>query len=165
MSKPGSEETPKHAKQRKLRAREAEVDERAAEIAQMMAAGQWVTGQSHMALSKKWGAELEAVKHAAQRAGQALRVLMHTDKEELRARNAAHLEGLAADAHAAGEFRAAVSARDSIAKLLGLNAPEKHEHAVVVAQYEQLPRAGKAQWLRDKATALLAEADRLDGDE
>ncbi len=39
-----------------------------------------------------------------------------------------------------------------------------HEHAVVVAQYESLPAAGKAAWLRERAEKMLAEAKRLEAD-
>lgn len=119
-----------------------------------------------MELAKRWAVDLEVVKHAAQRAGQALRVLMQVDKEELRARNAAHLEGLAADAHAAGEFRAAVSARDSIAKLLGLNAPEKHEHRVSAEQFSAMPPAEQRAKLLEARAAIderLRALDELEG--
>jgi len=129
---------------------------------QLMASGRWVGGRSHQELAERWGVALSEVQHVAQRAGQALRVLMLVDREDLRARNAAHLETLAVDAHQAGEFGDAVRARAEMGKLLGLNAPEKHEHAVVVAQYEQLAPPQQAAWLRERAARLLAEAERLE---
>jgi hypothetical protein len=153
-------------KQVQSRARAREVsDQRTAHIMDLMANGRWVTGRSHQALAEEWGCEVGEVEHVAQRAGQALRVLMLVDRDDLRARNAAHLESLAADAHAAGEYGDAVRARAEMSKLLGLNAPEKHEHAVVVAQYERLAPPQRAAWLRERAQVMLAEAARLEAAE
>ena len=46
-------------------------------------------------------------------------------------------------------------------KLLGLNAPEKHEHAHTQAQteWEQLPPAERPAWLRAQAARFLAAAE------
>jgi hypothetical protein len=152
----------RHEKQDQLRARARVVDERSAHVLAMMATGRWVTGASHAALAEEWKLDAGEVAHIAQRAGQALRVLMLVDRDDMRARNAATLEAIAAEAKACGEYGDAVRALAEQGKLLGLNAPEKHEHAVVVAKYEQMQPTERAEWLRERARLMLEEADRLD---
>lgn len=148
----------RHQRQNQLRARARLVDERAAEVAGLMADGRWVTGKSHAELAERWGCDMEEVRHVAQRAGQALRVLMLTDRESLRARNAATLEAIVADARADGEHQAAVAALNSQAKLLGLNAPERHEVATVQAVEAMTPEAKLAR-VREQI-AVLQELER-----
>jgi len=148
------------------RARPHDVSAMVSEIAGMMSNGQWVTGRSHQAMAAREGVTVSAVERWAAEAGRVLRSLTSAQREELQARNAAHLEALAADAHAAGEFGDAVRARAEMAKLLGLNAPEKHQHAHVVASYEQLePKQKRAQLVEAIAAlqAELAELDAIDG--
>lgn len=128
----------------------------------MMTAGEWRTGQSHALLAARYGVAPATVRHWSAQASQLIRLSMG-DGEEVRARLAAMLEGYAATAMESTDVRAATGAVRTLAELLGL-ITQRHEHAVVVAQYEQLPRQGKAQWLRDKAAALLAEAERLEAE-
>lgn len=130
------------------------------EIAELMACGQWVTGRSHHAMAAREGVELSTVRGWATEAGRMLRALSSTEREELQARNAAHLEALAADAHAAGEFGDAVRARAEMAKLLGLNAPERSEVTVKAPAPAQDPRERLEQVI-GAIKALEAEADRL----
>lgn len=137
-----------------------------------MTSGQWRTGVSHAELALKYGVAPSTVKNWSTEASRLIRLSMG-EGEEVRARISAMLENFASVAMAregrtmAGEaypnpdVKAATAAVKTLAEVLGL-ITQKHEHAVVVANYEQLPRAGKAQWLRDKAAALLAEADRLE---
>lgn len=148
------------------RERAREVDRVVAGIVGLMSSGQWVTGRSHAQIASAEGVSVDRVKDWATEAGRILRVLAMVDADDLRARNAAHLEALAADAHAAGEFGDAVRARAEMAKLLGLNAPERHqhEHAHLVAQVEQMPPRERAAWLRERAAKLLAMAERLEDD-
>lgn len=143
------------------RARANEVDRIVAGIVDDMASGRWVTGRSHRALATEHGVSVSRVEDWATEAGRLLRVLMLVDREDLRARNAAHLETLAVDAHMAGEFGDAVRARAEMGKLLGLNAPEKHEHAHTQAQaeWEQLPARDRPAWLRAQAARFLAAAE------
>ena len=168
MSEPKSELT------RGTPGRKPITDSRVLEVMRIMTAGQWRTGVSHAELAEKYKCSPETVKHWSSQASQLIRLSMG-DGEEVRARLAAMLESFASTAMAregvtmAGDtypnpdVKAATGAVKTLAELLGLMV-QKHEHAVVVAQYEQLPRAGKAQWLREKATALLAEADRLEAE-
>lgn len=145
----------------RVRDEAAPTDSRVLEVMRMMTAGEWRTGPSHVLLAEKYGVAESTVRNWATQASQLIRLSMG-DGEEVRARLAGMLETLAGDAMKS-DPRAATAAVKTLAELLGL-ITQKHEHAVVVAQYEQLPRAGKAQWLRDKAAALLAEAERLEAE-
>lgn len=141
------------------------------EVMRMMTAGEWRPGPSHVFLAAKHGVAESTVRNWSSQASQLIRLCMG-DGEEIRARIAAMLENAASvamarkgytmggDEYDNPDVKAATGALKALAEVLGL-ITQKHEHAVVVAQYEQLPRAQKAQWLRDKAAALLAEADRL----
>lgn len=158
----------RHAKQDRLRARAREVDERAAHVLELMATGRWLPGSSHAELARTWGVTDSEVQHVAQRAGQALRVLMLVDREDMRARNAAHLAVIASDAHQAGEYGDAVRAIAEQGKLLGLNAPERSQVEVKAdprQQYEAMPRPERVRWLRENIAELQALLDaELDAD-
>lgn len=155
------------------RAREGNADAGVARCAELMTTGAWLTGKSHTLVAEEYGVSVRTVETWASTASRAIRVAMG-DGEEIRGRLAVLLETyaksamdrqgytMAGEAYPNPDVKAATGAVKTLAELLGL-ITQKHEHAVVVAQYEQLPRAGKAQWLRDKASALLAEADRLEG--
>lgn len=144
-----------------------------ARCAELMTTGQWATGKSHALVAEEFNVSVRTVETWASTASRAIRVALG-DGEEIRGRLAVLLESyahtamsregrtMAGDPYPNPDVKAATGAVKTLAELLGL-ITQKHEHAVVVAQYEQLPRAGKAHWLRDKAAALLAEADRLEG--
>jgi hypothetical protein len=55
------------------------------------------------------------------------------------------------------------SLADVVTKIVGARAPERHEHAHVVASYEAMPVQDKAKWLRAKSAELTALADELEG--
>lgn len=146
-------------------------DRLVAEIAGLMSSGQWVTGRSHQALAAREGVELATVRAWAAEASRVLRGLTAAELEDLRAQNRAHLEALAADAHAAGEYGDAVRARAEMAKLLGLNAPERVDMTVKaparpqdaseeLAQVEEAIQALEAR--RDELRAALAIPVRTD---
>lgn len=153
------------------RAREAQED-RVLEVMRIMTAGQWRTGVSHVELAQKHGVSPSTVKNWAAEASRLIKLSMG-DGEEVRARIASMLENFASvamaregytmggDAYPNPDVKAATAAVKTLAEVLGL-ITQKHEHAVVVANYEQMPRASKAQWLREKAAVMLAEADRLE---
>lgn len=159
------------------RARAREVDALVAEIAERMVSGKWVAGRSHRELAEREGATVDAVEKWAADAGRMLRMLSPAEREDLRARNAARLDMLYDMAVSAvrvvptgdgdsevvpqPDVRGAVAALAEQGKLLGLNAPEQHQHAHVVATYEQLdPRQKRAQ-LVEAIAALQAELDAL----
>jgi hypothetical protein len=149
-------------------------DEGVARCAELMTGGEWITGESHKLVAEEFDVSVRTVETWASTASRAIRVAMG-DGEEIRARLALLLESYAkkamdrvgvtmgGDTYPNPDVKAATGAVKTLAELLGLMV-QKHEHAVVVAQYEQLPRAGKAQWLRDKAAALLTEAERLEAE-
>jgi len=144
------------------RERAHQVDRIVAGIVERMVSGEWVAGKSHRELAEAEKVSVDRVKDWATEAGRCLRILAMTDKEDLRARNQARLDMVFSSALTDGAHAAAVGALAEQARLLGLNAPEKHEHAVVVAQYEQLAPPQQAAWLRERAARLLAEAERLE---
>lgn len=99
------------------------IDNIVVRVAEAMASGQWVTGESHRELAKEHSASLDTVMGWAASASRLLRIMQRADVEDLRARNAAHLETLARDAHRDGDFGAAVRAIDTAARLQGLIQP------------------------------------------
>ena len=132
-------------------------------IAEVMRRGQWVRGDSCIPLAKEWGVEIKTVEIHAAEAWR--RVCAEADDASAaRPTIAGTLATSLAQAAEAREYKAVASLADVWSKVVGARAPERHEHAVVVAQYEALPAAGKAAWLRERAAAMLAEAARLEVD-
>lgn len=157
------------------RDRRDQVDAVVAEIVADMMAGRWLGHPNVQALAKKHGVSPERVKDWSAEAGRCVRVMDLVDRESLlaihRARMAARAEmaiALHDEAKASEEFSAAVGAlaswreedRDE-RKLLSLNPPEKHQHAHVVATYEQLEPAAKRAQLVEAIAALQAELAAL----
>ena len=60
-------------------------------------------------------------------------------------------------ADSAGNFRAIASLAETYTKVIGARAPERHEHAVIIAQFDSLNREGKIEWI-DKRISKLQEA-------
>lgn len=154
-------------------ARAGQADEGVRRCAQMMADGTWETGVSHDALAKEFGVSPRTVETWASTASRVIKIAMG-DGEDLRARLALMLErhervamqrigvSMKGESYPNPDVKAATAAVKTLAELMGL-VTQKHEHAHVVASYEQLPREAKAKFLRDKAAQLIAEADRLEG--
>jgi len=127
----------------------------------MMRAGQWTPGETGRVLAKSFGVPLTTVEHYAAEAWR--RVCAEADDAaKARPTIAGTLATSLSQAAAEREYKAVASLADVWSKVVGARAPERHEHAVVVAQYEALPPAGKAAWLRERAAAMIAEADRLE---
>lgn len=63
-------------------------------------------------------------------------------------------------------FKVVGTLADVWSKVIGARAPERHEHAVVVAQFDSLSKQGKVVWLEERI-AKLEEAKRalLESDE
>jgi hypothetical protein len=139
------------------RARAREYDEKVVEVLKLMSTGRWADGRSHQELAEKHGVSLEAVQKWANDAGRHLRILQTQDANVLRARNAAHLEAIAVDAHEMDDYSAAIRAREAMAKLLGLNAPEKVQHTVS-ADLDAMEPLERAAWYEAKAAELLEAA-------
>lgn len=147
----------------RARARRDDVDERVSHIEDLMRDLAWVRGKTNRALAEEWGCSVDAVNDYAAEAGRRLRSEV-TDASEVTATVAATLRANLAQASEAREFKAVASLADVWTKIVGARAPERHEHAVVVAQYERMPPKQRAEWLRDRAATMLAEAERLDAE-
>jgi hypothetical protein len=150
-----------------------------AEIADLMASGRWTAGKSHRAMAEREGTTVEAVKKWANQAGRMLRLLNEHDLEERRARNAATLDSIVeqamgyqkviptddgAEVVPQPDLRTAVSAIAEQGKLLGLNAPEKHQHAHVVATYQAADKPARLAQLREALEAIHAEIAQLEAE-
>lgn len=117
------------------RARE-DADEGVRECLRLMTSGQWVAGQSHEEVAAKHGVSPATVKNWATNASRIIRLATDEAKEDIRARLVATLDnivktamqkqgcavGKTGEAHYfdAPDLRAAVSAVETSAKLLGL---------------------------------------------
>lgn len=153
------------ATQSVTRARAADTPEmviRVEHIADMMRTGLWVRGQSAIPLAKEWGVAVATVERYS---AEASRVVAREvqDPEALKTEVATVLRENLHRASRASEYKAVASLADVVTKITGARAPERHEHAHVVASYEAMPAADKSKWLRAKAAELIEEADRLDG--
>jgi hypothetical protein len=90
---------------------------------------QWRTGLSHLELSEKWGVNPEVVKNDAGEASRRLRTDGDEFDEAERQLMLARLEHITEDALKAKNHKAAISALELRANVLGLKAPQKVEVA------------------------------------
>ncbi len=145
----------------RVRATSAVVEERIGRIRGVMRAGMWRRGESSLDLAQEWGVALATVEGYAAEAWR--RVCAEADDAEVaRPTIAGTLSTALTQAADAREYRAVAALADTWSRVVGARAPERVEHAVVVAQYEALPREGKVAWLRERAARMLAEAQRLE---
>jgi hypothetical protein len=108
----------------------------------IMRAGRWVPGESGKALAESWGLPLTTIEHYTKEAWR--RVCAEAnDAVEARPTIAGTLATSLAQAAEEREYKAVASLADVWSKVVGARAPERHEHAVVVANYEALPPSGK----------------------
>lgn len=135
------------------RARAREVDTIVAGIVDLMTRGKWVTGRSHQELAQTHGVSVSRVEDWATEAARCLRVMGLVDKEAVIAQHRAHIAErasrfvrIADAAEEVTEFGPAIAAlsgwgaeNDREARLLGLNAPSKHEVASIVCVLESAP--------------------------
>jgi hypothetical protein len=141
----------------------AEMASRIETIANMMRAGAWNRGRSAEGLAETWGVAVSTVENYSAEAWR--RVCAESDDAaKARPTIAGTVSTSMAQAAAAGNFRGVAALADVWSKVVGARAPEKHQHQVVVAQFDALPPAGKVTWLRERAAALLEEAARLEGE-
>lgn len=143
--------------------------------AQLMADGAWETGRSSELVAAEYGVSPRTAETWASTASRLLRLAMG-EGDDLRARLALMLERhervamsrvgvtMGGEEYSNPDVKAATTAVKTLAELMGL-VTQRHEHAVVVTQYEALPRTGKVAWLRERSEALAAEADRLEADD
>lgn len=147
----------------RARASTAEVASRVQTIANIMRAGAWRRGESSEPLAELWGVEKATVEGYS---AEAWRLVCGEADDAVQARPTIAGTVSVALAQAAEErnYKGVAALADVWSKVVGARAPEKHQHQVVVAQFEALPPAGKVVWLRERAAALLEEADRLEAD-
>lgn len=145
----------------RVRATPTETAERVERIAEMMRIGVWVRGDSAPMLAREWGLAVATVEGLS---AEASRVVAREvrDPEGLKTEVATVLRENLHRASRASEYKAVASLADVVTKIMGARAPERHEHAHVVASYEAMPAADKVKWLRAKAAELVAEADRIE---
>lgn len=143
------------------RATPTTVSERVERIAGLMRRLEWQRGETAPVLAKEWGLAVNTVEQLASEASRMVAREV-TDPDGLKVEVASVLRANLHRASQAGEFKAVASLGDVVTRIVGARAPERHEHAHVVAHFDALPPPEKARWLREKAAAMLAEADRIE---
>lgn len=135
-----------------------------------MVAGKWDGVASLHALAAEWGVPLTL---AAEYARDARRLLRQSGSDQREENVAEHVAGLQSIKRSALEqprpdFRAALSACEQIATVLGLNAPKRIEAAIVhdvtdpaiaAAKHEALARALREQMPEESAPQLAEVND------
>jgi hypothetical protein len=134
----------------------AETASRVRTIAEVMRRGDWIRGKSALAFAERWGI---SVKRAEQLSVEAWRlVCLEADSADaMRPEIAQILRQNLERADVAKNFRAIATLADAYTKIIGARAPERHEHAIVIAQFDSLNRTGKLEWI-DKRIEKLKEA-------
>ncbi len=139
------------------------VADRVERIVGMMQRGEWRRGESAPELAAEWGVATNTVE---QLSSEASRVVARevSDPDRVKVDVSTVLMRDLNRASACADFGSVARIGDVVTRIVGARAPERHEHAVVVAKYEALQPRQRAQWLRDRAATMLAEADRLDAE-
>lgn len=139
------------------------VAERVERIAGMMRRNEWVRGQSAGPLAAEWGLAENTV---TQLASEASRVVARevTDPQRVKEDVSIILMRDIERASAAAEFGDVARIADVVTKIVGARAPERHEHAHIVAQYEQLPVASRLERARAMAKSWAEEVARLEAE-
>lgn len=97
-------------------------------IIRMMVDGEWVTGKSAPRLAKEWNLSTNTIERDSAEASRRIRDLVTPqEREELKARYLAKLEGVLARALESGKFEAAKGILELEGKALGHFEPEKVE--------------------------------------
>lgn len=144
MGKPGKPRTAGRARVRE------DADAGVRHCLEMMVAGQWISGQSHAEVGKRYAVSPRTVEAWATSASRVLRLTIEGDVEDIRARMLATVDVILArsmgltvdngDGSATGygySAKDALSAIDVKAKLLGLMV-QKHEVAVTDEEAKKL---------------------------
>ena len=134
-------------------ASQAETAARVDEIYEMMRMGEWNRGKSGIDFAAKHGISESRVKQLAAEAWR--RVSKEADSpDEMRPEISGILRTNLAKADRVSNFRAIASLAETWSKIIGARAPERHEHAVVVAQFDALTQEGKIKWIEDRIAKL-----------
>lgn len=148
----------------RARASNGVVEQRMAEIMARMRAGLWIRGESAPAFAEEWGIAVATVEGYSAEAWRRI-CAEADDAEQARPTIAGTLAVALEQSAGARNHKATAMLADTWSRVVGARAAERHEHSVIVAQFEALPPAGKASWLRERAARMLAEADRIESSE
>ncbi len=144
---------------KKLPATPAEIAERVDYIYNIMARGEWEPGKSGKPLAIEWGISIPRVEQLASEAWR--RVARDANNPDIiRPEISAILRKNLHKADKQGSFNAIAKLADTYSKIIGARAPERHEHAVIIAQFEHLDTQGRIAWIDDRIK-MLEEAKAL----
>jgi hypothetical protein len=137
------------------------VVERVKSIAGLMSAMEWNRTKSHE-LAKQWGLSIDTVQgHAAEASRIVSAAVMEPD--HVRATVGIALERIMTDFDTS-DRKCIVMAATAWSKISGAEAASKVELSTrVVEEFERMPVPERVTYLRDKAAALNALADQLEG--
>jgi hypothetical protein len=119
----------------------------------MMRRGEWTRGVSGPQYAADRGLNPHTVKKYAAEAWRALTREV-TDPRRVTEAISATLASTMQRAASKGDFGGVARVADVWSRVTGARAPERHEVAMVVADYERLPRDGKLTWLRERVAVL-----------
>ena len=145
------------------------VDARVTHILDLMSSGQWVRGVTAGELATKWEIPLSTVENSSAEAWRTWKRLSN-DADKVRPEVAAILHERLQYSNARRNVREVVAIADVYTRVVGARAAERHEHAVVIAQFDSLPFEGKLRWideriekLKDARATLLEENNAPNG--
>jgi len=127
-----------------------------------MAAGLWVKGKTGKALAQKWGVSTSTIENYSAEAWRNV-CAASDDADAVRPKIAGLLYVAAQRAFDLYKFDSLAKCADTLSKVTGARAAERHEHAVVIAEFNALDRHGKIEYFRQsirEAEAAIAELER-----
>ncbi len=133
-----------------------------------MAAGLWVKGKTGKAFAKKWGVTVSTIENYSAEAWRNV-CAASDDSDKVRPKIAGLLFVAAQRAFDLYKFDSLAKCADTLSKVTGARAAERHEHAVVIAQFDALDRHGKIEYFRqsiaeaESAIALLEAEGATEG--
>lgn len=130
----------------------AELNEKIEDIACEMREGEWQKGKIKE-YAERWGVGAATVSKYAAEAWR--RVCHEADNpEKMRPEIAGILRYNLHRAHNNGNYRAVCQLADVYTKVIGARAPDRHEHSVVVAQFDSMTKDGKLKWIEERLAKL-----------
>lgn len=129
-------------------------------ICDMMRNGEWIRGKSAPVLADEWKITVARVEQLSAEAWR--RVCAEADNpDKMRPEISGILRQNLLRADAKQNFRAIAQLAETYTKVIGARAPEKHEHSVVIAQFDAMNLQGKLQWLEERIKKLQDARDAL----
>lgn len=122
------------------------------EIYEIMREGRWTTGYAteFAALYDVSSASVRQYQAEAWR-----RVCFEADNpEKMRPEIAGYLHTNLVKAHNQNAFSSVAKLADTWSKVIGARAPERHEHQIVIAQFDSLTDQGKIAWIEERIKKL-----------